>query len=106
MLNLKAFNLQQAEIKRQEAIIEKFRSFNREKSIKAAESRQKALDKMDKIDAPDAEKDASKISFEANVKSGFDVLHIENLSKSFGEKHLFSNLSLDLKRGEKNCTHW
>ena len=56
---------------------------------------------MDKIDAPDAEKDASKISFEANVKSGFDVLHIENLSKSFGEKHLFSNLSLDLKRGEK-----
>ena len=98
---LKAFNLQQAEIKRQEAIIEKFRSFNREKSIKAAESRQKALDKMDKIDAPDAEKDASKISFEANVKSGFDVLHIENLSKSFGEKHLFSNLSLDLKRGEK-----
>ena len=98
---LKAFNLQQAQIKRQEAIIEKFRSFNREKSIKAAESRQKALDKMDKIDAPDAEKDASKISFEANVKSGFDVLHIENLSKSFGEKHLFSNLSLDLKRGEK-----
>ena len=98
---LKAFNLQQAEIKRQEAIIEKFRSFNREKSIKAAESRQKAIDKMDKIDAPDAEKDASKISFEANVKSGFDVLHIENLSKSFGEKHLFSNLSLDLKRGEK-----
>ena len=98
---LKAFNLQQAEIKRQEAIIEKFRSFNREKSIKAAESRQKALDKMDKIDAPDAEKDASKISFEANVKSGFDVLHIENLSKTIGEKHLFSNLSLDLKRGEK-----
>ncbi len=98
---LKAFNLQQAEIKRQEAIIEKFKSFNREKSIKAAESRQKALDRMDRIDAPDAEKSASKINFEANVKSGFDVLHIENLSKSFGEKHLFSNLSLDLKRGEK-----
>lgn len=98
---LKAFNLQQAEIKRQEAIIEKFRSFNREKSIKAAESRQKALDKMEKLDAPDAEKDASKISFEANVKSGFDVLHIENLSKSFWDKHLFSNFSLDLKRGEK-----
>lgn len=98
---LKAFNLQQAEIKRQEAIIEKFRSFNREKSIKAAESRQKVLDKMEKLDAPDAEKDASKISFEANVKSGFDVLHIENLSKSFGDKHLFSNFSLDLKRGEK-----
>ena len=98
---LKAFNLQQAEIKRQEAIIEKFRSFNREKSIKAAESREKALDRIDKIDAPDIEKNASKIAFEAAVKSGFDVLHLENLSKSFGDKHLFSNVSFDLKRGEK-----
>ncbi len=98
---LKAYNLQQAEIKRQEAIIEKFRSFNREKSIKAAESREKALDKMELIDAPDKEKSASKIKFEASVKSGYDVLHIENLAKSFGDKKLFSNLSFDLKRGEK-----
>ncbi|WP_294350354.1 ABC-F family ATP-binding cassette domain-containing protein [uncultured Clostridium sp.] len=98
---LKAYNLQQAEIKRQEAIIEKFRSFNREKSIKAAESREKMLEKMEKLDAPDKEKDASKISFETSVKSGFDVLHLEKLSKSYGDKHLFSNVSLDLKRGEK-----
>jgi len=98
---LKAYNLQQQEIKRQEAIIEKFRSFNREKSIKAAESREKVLEKMDRLDAPDKEKDASKISFETAVKSGFDVLHLEKLSKSFGDKHLFSNVSLDLKRGEK-----
>lgn len=98
---LKAYNLQQAEIKRQEAIIEKFRSFNREKSIKAAESREKVLEKMEKLDAPDKEKDASKISFETSVKSGFDVLHLEKLSKSYGDKHLFSNVSLDLKRGEK-----
>ncbi|MGG7176643.1 ABC-F family ATP-binding cassette domain-containing protein [Clostridium paraputrificum] len=98
---LKAFTLQQAEIKRQEAIIEKFRSFNREKSIRAAESREKALDRIEKIDAPDSEKEASKIEFETSVKSGYDVLHIEKLSKSFGDKHLFSNLSLDLKRGEK-----
>jgi ATP-binding cassette subfamily F protein 3 len=98
---LKAYNLQQAEIKRQEAIIEKFRSFNREKSIKAAESREKALDKIELIDAPDKEKLASKIKFEASVKSGYDVLHIENLVKSFGDKKLFSNLSFDLKRGEK-----
>lgn len=98
---LKAYNLQQAEIKRQEAIIEKFRSFNREKSIKAAESREKALDKMELIDAPDKEKSASKIKFEVSVKSGYDVLHIENLAKSFGDKKLFSNLSFDLKRGEK-----
>lgn len=98
---LKAYNLQQAEIKRQEAIIEKFRSFNREKSIRAAESREKALDKMEKIEAPTHEKEASKIKFEASIKSGYDVLHIENMSKSYGEKKLFSNLNIDLKRGEK-----
>ena len=98
---LKAYNLQQAEIKRQEAIITKLKSFNREKSIKAAESREKVLDKMEILDTPDKEKQASKISFETTVKSGYDVLHIENLSKSFGEKHLFSNLNLELKRGEK-----
>jgi len=98
---LKAFNLQQVEIKRQEAIIEKFRSFNREKSIKAAESREKALDKMELIDAPDKEKGASKIKFEASVKSGYDVLHIKNLAKSYSDKKLFSSLSFDLKRGEK-----
>ena len=98
---LKAYNLQQAEIKRQEAIIEKFRSFNREKSIRAAESREKALDRMEKIDAQDEEKGPAKIKFETSVKSGYDVLHVEKLSKSFGDKHLFSNLSLDLKRGEK-----
>lgn len=98
---LKAYNLQQAEIKRQEEIIQKFRSFNREKSIKKAESREKALEKLDRLDAPDKEKGASKISFETTVKSGYDVLHIENLSKSFDDNKLFSNISFDLKRGEK-----
>ena len=98
---LKAYNLQQAEIKRQEAIIEKFRSFNREKSIRAAESREKVLEKMEKIEAPTHAKEASKIKFEASVKSGYDVLHIENMAKSYGDKSLFSNLNLDLKRGEK-----
>lgn len=98
---LKAYNLQQAEIKRQEAIIEKFRSFNREKSIRAAESREKALEKMEKIEAPTHEKEGSKIKFEASIKSGYDVLHIEDMSKSYGEKTLFTNLNIDLKRGEK-----
>ena len=56
---------------------------------------------MEKIDAPDEEKGPAKIKFETSVKSGYDVLHVEKLSKSFGDKHLFSNLSLDLKRGEK-----
>lgn len=98
---LKAYNLQQAEIKRQEAIIEKFRSFNREKSIRAAESREKALDKMERIEAPTHEKEGSKIKFEASIKSGYDVLHIEDMAKSYGEKTLFTNLDIDLKRGEK-----
>ena len=98
---LKAYNLQQTEIKRQEAIIEKFRSFNREKSIKAAESREKVLDKMERIEAPTHENEASKIKFEAQIKSGYDVLHIENLSKAYDDKVLFNNLSMDLKRGEK-----
>lgn len=98
---LKAYNLQQDEIKRQEAVIEKLKSFNREKSIKRAESREKMLEKIERIDAPDKEKKASRINFETMVKSGYDVLHVEKLSKSYGEKKLFSNLSFDLKRGEK-----
>ena len=98
---LKAYKLQQAEIKRQEAIIEKFRSFNREKSIRAAESREKALDRMERIEAPTHEKEGSKIKFEASIKSGYDVLHIEDMAKSYGEKTLFTNLNIDLKRGEK-----
>ncbi len=102
-IELKAYNLQQSEIKRQEDIIEKYRSFNREKSIKAAESRQKALDKIDRIKAPDKERKASRIEFETMIKSGNDVLHVENLSKSFGEKLLFENLSFELKREDKTA---
>ncbi|MGL4763307.1 MAG: ABC-F family ATP-binding cassette domain-containing protein [Sarcina sp.] len=98
---LKAYKLQQAEIKRQEDIIEKFRSFNREKSIKAAESREKVLDKMDKLDAPEIARRATRIKFEAEVKSGNDVLFIEKLKKSFGDKELFEDISFEIKRGEK-----
>jgi len=101
VVQLKAYNLQKVEIKRQEDIIEKYRSFNREKSIKAAESRQKALDKMERISAPIKEQKISKISFETQIKSGNDVLHIENLSKSYDGKVLFTDLNLDIKKGEK-----
>ncbi|AGK96391.1 ABC-F family ATP-binding cassette domain-containing protein [Clostridium pasteurianum] len=102
-VQLKAYKLQQAEIKRQEEVIEKYRSFNREKSIKAAESRQKALDKIDRIKAPDKDGKASRIQFETLIKSGNDVLHIEDLAKSFSEKKLFESLNLDMKRGEKTA---
>ena len=56
---------------------------------------------MERIEAPTHEKEASKIKFEASIKSGYDVLHIENMAKSYGEKTLFTNLNIDLKRGEK-----
>lgn len=102
-VQLKAYKLQQSEIKRQEEVIERYRSFNREKSIKAAESRQKALDKIERIKAPDKDGKASRIQFETLIKSGNDVLHIEELAKSFGEKKLFESLNIDMKRGEKTA---
>ena len=98
---LKAYNVQKSDIKRQEEIIEKYRSFNREKSVKAAESRQKALDKVERLSAPIKEQKSAKINFDTQIKSGNDVLHIENLSKSFDNKDLFAGLNLDVKKGEK-----
>jgi ATP-binding cassette, subfamily F, member 3 len=100
-VQLKAYKLQQSEIKRQEEIIERYRSFNREKSIRAAESREKALSRIERIEAPDRDQRGSRIKFETAIKSGNDVLHIENLAKSFGEKKLFENLNIDIKREEK-----
>lgn len=100
-LELKAYKGQQEEIKRQEEIIERYRSFNREKSIKAAESRQKALDKIEILETPTLQKKLSKIKFTQSIVSGNDVLHIENLSKSFKDKHLFQSINTDVKRGEK-----
>ncbi len=97
---LKAYNLQQSEIKRQEEIIARYRSFNREKSIRAAESREKALSKIDRLEAPDKEHKISPITFSPAVKSGNDVLHVENLSKSY-DRDLFKAVELDIKRGER-----
>lgn len=100
-VQVKAYALQQSELKRQEDIIERYRSFNREKSIKAAESRQKSLDKVERLAVPDKIQKASKIRFETQIVSGNDVLHVESLSKSYGEKLLFENLFIDIKREEK-----
>ena len=100
-IQLKAYNVQQSEIKRQEDIITKYRSFNREKSVRAADSRQKSLDKIDRIHSPDRDPRDTKIKFETEIKSGNDVLHIEDLSKRFGDNLLFENLNLDIKRSEK-----
>lgn len=100
-VQLKAYNLQKSEIKRQEEIIERYRSFNREKSVKAAESRQKALDKVERLTAPEKVNEAARISFETKIKSGNDVLHIEQLKKSYDDRELFSNINIDIKKGEK-----
>lgn len=102
-VQLKAYNLQQAEIKRQEEVIERYKSFNREKSIKAAESRQKMLDKIVRLDAPDKPPELRNVIFETQINSGNDVLHIENLKKSFNEKKLFENITFNINRGEKTA---
>lgn len=100
-VQLKAYKLQQAEIKRQEDIIEKFRSFNREKSIRAAESREKALDKIQRLDSPDEDPRGSRIQFHTEIKSGNDVLLVQDLKKSYGDKLLFDNVNMDIKKGNK-----
>ena len=97
---LKAYLNQQKEIAHQEAVIEKLRSFNREKSIKRAESREKVLDKIERVNKP-TEADASmKISLKPHKESGKDVLNVENLTKSFDEV-LFENISFEIKKGER-----
>ncbi|MFH5836660.1 ABC-F family ATP-binding cassette domain-containing protein [Proteiniclasticum sp. C24MP] len=100
-IKLKAYKHQQEEIKRQEKIIEKYRSFNREKSIKAAESRQKMLDKIERLDAPPKAHSPYKIAFDNEVESGTDVLIVENLEKAFDETKLFSDLSFHIRKGDR-----
>ena len=98
---LKAWYNQQREIKHQEEVITKLKSFNREKSIKRAESREKMLDKIERLDKPMEEHADMKIKLEPNIVSGNDVLMVEGLSKSFGSNHLFSDISFEIKRGER-----
>ncbi len=98
---LKAYLNQQKEIKHQQEVIDKLKSFNREKSIKRAESREKMLDKIEVMDKPALINDKMKLSFETDITSGNDVLKVSNLSKSFNEKHLFSDINFEIHRGEK-----
>ncbi|MDE7367517.1 MAG: ABC-F type ribosomal protection protein [Lachnospiraceae bacterium] len=97
----KAYSNQQAEIRHQEEVITKLRSFNREKSIKRAESREKMLNRMEVIEKPVEVRDAMRIQLEPEVESGNDVLLIEHLSKSFGSNCLFQDITMDIKRGER-----
>ena len=97
---IRAYELQQKEIERQQAIIARYRMFNREKSIRAAESREKALERMEKLEKPVDER-AIRFKFEANRRTGEDVLMIRDVGKTFGEKKLFSHLSLHVRAGDR-----
>lgn len=97
----KAYLNQQRDIKHQETVIAKLKSFNREKSIKRAESREKMLDRVQRIEKPLELQDRMRISLEPRVLSGNDVLHVEALSKAFPGQTLFSDISFDIKRGER-----
>ena len=97
----KAYLNQQRDIKHQEAVIVKLKSFNREKSIKRAESREKMLNKIQRIEKPLEVRSQMRLSLEPRVVSGNDVLTVEELAKSFPQQKLFSNISFQIKRGER-----
>ena len=97
---LKEYLNQQREIKHQQAVIEKLRSFNREKSIRRAESREKMLEKMTPVDKPMDTPEAMHFALEPSCVSGNDVLSVEGLSKCFGHQVLFHDVSFEIKRGE------
>lgn len=98
---MKAYLNQQAQIKHQEAVITKLKQFNREKSIKRAESREKMLDKIDVLDKPTEIASEMRLTLEPSVESGNDVLTVSHLAKSFGKEALFTDLDFEIKRGEK-----
>lgn len=99
-LKLAAYENQQREIKHQEDVIRKLRSFNREKSIRRADSRQKMLDRIERIDKPTENKSDMSFSLTPSIISGNDVLEVSELKKSYGERVLFENISFQIKRGE------
>ncbi len=98
---MKAYLNQQQEIRHQEEVIAKLKSFNREKSIKRAESREKMLSKIEVLEKPSEVNDEMALCLKPDILSGNDVITIRNLSKSFGHNHLFSHIDIDIKRGER-----
>lgn len=100
-MQLKAYMNQQREIKHQEEVITKLKQFNREKSIKRAESREKMLDKIQILDKPSALNDKMNIRLEPGIESGNDVLKVTGLSKAFDGNRLFNNISFEIKKGER-----
>lgn len=100
-IELKEYEKQQEEIRHQEAVISKLKQFNREKSIRRAESREKALNRMERIERPVETDTNMKLVLEPSTLSGTDVLTVEDLSKSYQDHLLFEHLNFEIKRGEK-----
>ena len=98
---LRQYYNQQREIKHQEEVITKLKSFNREKSIKRAESREKMLDKMERLEKPVEDNTDIHITLEPNIVSGNDVMKVEGLAKQFDGNYLFSGIDFEIKRGER-----
>lgn len=98
---MKAYLNQQAEIAHQEQVIDKLKSFNREKSIKRAESREKMLDKIERLEKPADTDDAMKLKITPSIISGRDVLSVSELSKGYDGMKLFEGVSFDIRRGER-----
>ncbi len=97
---IREYEKQQREIRHQEEVIAKLRSFNREKSIKRAQSREHQLERMERLEKPTEERDDMDLRLVPNVLSGNDVLTVEDLSKGFGDRNLFRDAAFDIKRGE------
>lgn len=100
-LELKKFEDQQKDLKKQEESIERLKAFGREKHLKRSRSKEKALAKIDVLDKPEAYRKKARIEFNPSVTSGNDVLQLRDISMGYGERILFKDLNLDIYRGEK-----
>ena len=97
---MKAYQLQQKEIDRERAIIERYRSFNREKSIRAAESRQKRLDKVERLDKPEEESHV-RFAFDVRRRMGEEAMEVKNLQKSYDDQPIFHDINFKLRTGDR-----
>lgn len=100
-LELKKYEDQQKDLKKQEESIERLKAYGREKHLKRARSKEKALDKIDVLDKPEAYRKKARIQFNPSISSGNDVLHVNDLSMAYDERVLFKGVNFDIYRGEK-----
>lgn len=100
-IDLKRYENQQRELKKQYESVERLKSYGREKHLKRARSKEKMLEKIEKVEKPDEIRKRAKISFQTASQSGVDVLRVDSLEKNFPDKKLFSNVNFDIYRGEK-----